>query len=158
MKAIFEMNEKSGVTKDTFAIDEVLGAVTAALYDKDAAALIALLSDDAVAFDLAPPLQLGPDVMHDPAPLKEWFATWKSPIVSEPLRWTIVVGGDVAYAFGLQHMSGTKIDGEKADLWFRATACFRREGERWLITHMHNSVPFAMDGTDKALVDLKPQS
>ena len=74
------------------------------------------------------------------------------------LHRTIVVGGDVAYAYGLQHMTGTKVDGENADLWFRTTACFRRKGERWLITHMHNSVPFAMDGTDKALVDLKPQS
>jgi len=46
--------------------------------------------------------------------------------------------------------------GEPVDLWFRATACFRREGSRWLITHMHNSVPFAMDGTDKALLDLRP--
>jgi len=150
------MNEKASVTKDTFAIDEVLGALTAALHNKDAAALIALLSDDAVSFDLAPPLQLKPDVLHDPAPLEEWFATWKSPILSEPLRRTIVVSGDVAYAFGLQHMTGTKVDGKKADLWFCATACFRREGDRWLITHMHNSVPFAMDGTDKALVDLKP--
>ena len=65
-------------------------------------------------------------------------------------------GGDVAYAFGLQHMTGTKTDGEKVDLWFRATACFRREDGHWRITHMHNSVPFAMDGSGKALLDLKP--
>ena len=136
----------------------VLEALTKALHDKKARALIALLSNDAVAFDLAPPLQLGPNVTHDPAPLEEWFATWRGPIVSAPFHQTIVVGGDVAYAYGLQHMTGTKVDGENADLWFRTTACFRREGERWLITHMHNSVPFAMDGTDKALVDLKPQS
>ena len=150
------MSEQAGRTKDEFGINGLLDALTRALHEKDAPALIALLSDDAVAFDLAPPLELGPDVMHDPAPLEEWFATWKGPIVSKPLHRTIVVGGDVAYAYGLQHMTGTKIDGKKADLWFRATACFRREGERWLITHMHNSVPFAMDGTDKALLDLKP--
>jgi ketosteroid isomerase-like protein len=157
-EAIFEMNEKAGRIKDEFAINGLLEALTKALHDKKARALIALLSNDAVAFDLAPPLQLGPNVMHDPAPLEEWFATWRGPIVSAPFYRTIVVGGDVAYAYGLQHMTGTKVDGENADLWFRTTACFSREGERWLITHMHNSVPFAMDGTDKALVDLKPQS
>ena len=98
----------------------------------------------------------GPKETHDPAPLEQWFATWKSPIVSEPGDLTIAVGGDVAYAFGLQHMTGKKKGGPEADLWFRATACFRREAGRWRITHMHNSVPFAMDGSDKALLDLKP--
>jgi ketosteroid isomerase-like protein len=62
----------------------------------------------------------------------------------------------VAYAYGLQRMTGTKTDGEKVELWFRATACFRRNKGQWRITHMHNSVPFAMDGSDKALLDLKP--
>ena len=66
------------------------------------------------------------------------------------------VGGDVAYAYGIQHMTGTKKGGEDVDIWFRATACFRRERGRWWITHMHNSVPFAMDGSEKALLDLKP--
>jgi PhnB protein len=51
--------------------------------------------------------------MHDPARLEEWFATWKGPIVSELVERTIVVDGDVAYAYGLQRMTGTKIDGEE---------------------------------------------
>jgi ketosteroid isomerase-like protein len=52
-------------------------------------------------------------------------------------------------------MTGTKTDGEEVELFFRATACFRRDNGRWRITHMHNSVPFAMDGSDKALLHLK---
>jgi hypothetical protein len=28
---------------------------------------------------------------------------------------------------------------------------------RWLVAHEHISVPFAMDGSYRALVDLKPQ-
>ena len=62
----------------------------------------------------------------------------------------------IAYAFGLRHMTGTKTDGERADLWFRATACLRREDSGWRIAHVHNSVPFAMDGSDRALLDLEP--
>jgi ketosteroid isomerase-like protein len=141
---------------DAAAIHEVLDAFARALYDRDAAGAIATLASDAVAFDLAPPLMLSPAAMHDPSGLEQWFATWKGPIVSEGLDPTIVVGGDVACAYGLRHMTGTKIDGEEVDLWFRATACFRREHGRWRITHMHNSVPFAMDGSDRALLDLKP--
>jgi ketosteroid isomerase-like protein len=53
-------------------------------------------------------------------------------------------------------MTGTKTDGEEVELWFRATACFHRENSHWRITHMHNSVPFAMDGSEKALLHLKP--
>ena len=103
-----------------------------------------------------PPPQLQPEATHDPAPLQHWFNTWTGPIISEGRDLDVAVGGDVAYAHCLRHLSGTKRDGKDVDLWFRATACFRREGDRWRIAHMHNSVPFAMDGSDKALLDLKP--
>ena len=150
------LSKKANIKSDEAALGELLDTLTRAIRDKDSAGVIATLSGDAVGFDLAPPLRLDPAIMHDAAHLEEWFATWKGPIVSEPFDRTIVVDGDVAYAYGLQRMTGTKIDGEKAQLWFRATACFRRGDKGWLITHMHNSVPFAMDGTQKALLDLKP--
>ena len=137
-------------------IRAVLDDFALALRNKNAAAVIALLTDDAVIFDLAPPLAMGPEATHDPTPLQQWFDTWKGPIVSEGRDLDVVVGGDVAYAYCLRHLTGTKRDGEDVDMWFRATAGFRREGGRWRITHMHNSVPFAMDGSDKALLDLKP--
>ena len=137
-------------------IRALLAELTAAIRDKNAARVIATLADDAVTFDLAPPLRMDARATHDPAPLEQWFGTWESPIVSESRELTVAVGGDVAYAYGLQHMTGKKQGGEEVDLWFRATACFRREVGRWRITHMHNSVPFAMDGSAKALLGLKP--
>lgn len=79
-----------------------------------------------------------------------------SPIESKPHGLTIRVGGDIAYAFGLRHMTGTKTDGQEVDLWFRATACLVRRDGGWKIAHVHNSVPFAMDGSGRALLDLKP--
>jgi PhnB protein len=154
-----EGDRESGAAggSDQEEIRGVLADFTRALYEKDAEAAIEELSDDEVSFDLAPPLRMGPDETHDPAHLREWFDTWKSPIVSESRDLRISVSGDLAYAYGLQHLTGTKRDGEQVDLWFRATACFRRDaGRRWRITHMHNSVPFAMDGSDRALLDLKP--
>jgi ketosteroid isomerase-like protein len=144
------------MANDEDAICDLLDDFARALYEKDAATAIAPLADDAVAFDLAPPLKQDADVMHDPARLEEWFVTWESPIVSEAVERTVVVDRDVAYAYGIQRMTGTKTDGEEVELFFRATACFRRDNGRWRITHMHNSVPFAMDGSDKALLHLKP--
>jgi ketosteroid isomerase-like protein len=137
-------------------VRQVLADFTTAIRDRDAAAMIAPLTDDAVTFDLAPPLRLGPATARDPDRLELWFSSWDSPIVSEPRDVTVEVSGDLAYAYGLQHMTGKKRGGEEVDLWFRATVCFRREAERWRITHMHNSVPFAMDGSEKALLHLKP--
>jgi ketosteroid isomerase-like protein len=85
-----------------------------ALYTKDSASAIAPLADDAVTFDLAPPLQLGPKGAHDPVRLENWLATCKGPIVSKPGERTIVVDDNVAYAYGLQRMTGTKTNGEKS--------------------------------------------
>ena len=144
------------MNKDEAEIRELLDKLTRAIRDKDAARAIELLAPDAVAFDLDPPLWHGPEITHDRARLEQWFATWQSPIESQPGDLTIITG--VAYAYGLQHMTGTKSNGEKSDLWFRATACFRRDDGHWRITHIHNSVPFAMDGSYRALVDLKPDA
>jgi ketosteroid isomerase-like protein len=141
---------------DEREISALLDSLEEALFTKNATGAIEPLADDAVTFDLAPPLQHGPALTHDPTRLEEWFETWKGPITTEPRGRTIVVDENVAYAYGVQRMTGTKIDGEKVELWFRATACFRRDDGQWRITHMHNSVPFAMDGSDKALLDLKP--
>jgi ketosteroid isomerase-like protein len=38
----------------------------------------------------------------------------------------------------------------------RSTLCFRREGGAWKIAHAHTSVPFHMDGSFRAAVDLEP--
>ncbi len=47
-------------------------------------------------------------------------------------------------------------DGEKVDMWLRETLCFRKIDGRWLVTHEHASVPFYMDGSERAALDLKP--
>jgi ketosteroid isomerase-like protein len=38
----------------------------------------------------------------------------------------------------------------------RATIGFAKKDGGWKVTHEHFSVPFYMDGSDKAAVDLKP--
>jgi PhnB protein len=53
-------------------------------------------------------------------------------------------------------MTGTKTDGQKVDLWFRQTLCFRKINGTWAIVHEHESVPFCMDGSFRAAIDLKP--
>ena len=112
--------------QDVSQIRGVLQAFTDALHRRDAAAAVAVYADDAVAYDLAPPSSVEGERLRDPAGIQSWFDTWKSPIESTAKELTIRVGGDIAYAFTLQRMVGTKTDGYEVDLWFRATACFVR--------------------------------
>jgi ketosteroid isomerase-like protein len=141
---------------DESAIRSLLDRYTAAIEARDAKATIACYTDDIVAYDLAPPLAMGPSAVRDPNEIQQWFDTWATPIGTHSRDLKLGVSGDIAQAFCLQHMTGTKKDGEAVDLWFRSTALFRRERGDWKIAHVHNSVPFAMDGSDKALLDLKP--
>jgi PhnB protein len=150
------MRRATQSANDKAQIRTLLSAYTAALHAKDARATVALYARDVMAYDLAPPLAIKAKTMRRANHIQQWFDTWKGPIRSTAKALKIVVGKDVAYAFGLRHMTGTKTDGKRADLWFRATACFRRQGGAWKIAHMHNSVPFAMDGSGRALLGLKP--
>jgi PhnB protein len=90
------------------------------------------------------------------AGLKAWFKTWVGPIGYDLHAVSIAAGGDVAYAHYLIHMTGRKVDGAQVDLWFRTTTGFRKVSGTWKVAHDHDSVPFYMDGSYRAAVDLKP--
>jgi ketosteroid isomerase-like protein len=66
-----------------------------------------------------------------------------------------VSGGDVAFAYMLEHYAGVLKDGSKSDIWRRDTSCFRKIGSRWYDVHDHVSVP-ADFATGKAMLALKP--
>jgi ketosteroid isomerase-like protein len=42
------------------------------------------------------------------------------------------------------------------DMWYRTTMCLQKASGRWRIACDHSSVPFYMDGSYRAAVDLKP--
>jgi ketosteroid isomerase-like protein len=68
----------------------------------------------------------------------------------------VTVAGDLAFAHGLLHLTGSRTSGEQTDVWVRQTFCLRRVNGAWRIVHEHASVPFYMDGSYRAAVDLKP--
>jgi uncharacterized protein YndB with AHSA1/START domain/ketosteroid isomerase-like protein len=138
---------------DQAAIRAIFGDRTNALFGKSVDLAVKHVADHVVSYDLPPPLQyVGPG--RDG--LQQWFDTWDGPIALAMADLTVEASGDVAFAYGLGHMTGTKKDGENVDLWMRCTAGLRRIDGAWKITHQHASVPFYMDGSFKAAVDLKP--
>jgi len=127
----------------------------AALRDKDVDRIVAHYAPDAVVADLAPPLwNTGVGTLRKN--FAEWFPTWRGPIGFEVRDVHVTTGGDVAFARSTNRIHGTKTDEVQADLWVRATVCFRKLDGAWKVAHEHVSVPFYMDGSFRAAVDLKP--
>jgi PhnB protein len=124
-----------------------------ALRNKDTDDVLSHYAPSLIHFSLAPPLL---SVQSNAKDLKAWFATWQGPIGYEIRDLNITVGGDVAFSHSLNRIQGTNTAGGKDDLWFRHTLGFRKIDEQWKIVHEHESVPFYMDGSFKAAVDLKP--
>jgi PhnB protein len=138
-------------------IEAVLLRYAGAIRDKDAEALMGCLTEDMTCFDLAPPLMQNPADTHDHTGYRTWFETWDGPIEIGSNDLSIEAEDDVGWVLTLSHMTGRKTDGNDIDLWYRTTACLRRTNDGWRIAHLHNSVPFAMDGSGRALLDLKPR-
>ena len=145
---------KEQSSKDEAAIQALIEAGHRAHHTKDAAAIVAQYTADAIVFDLAPPLSRRGMNLQE---LKAWFDTWEGPVEREARDFRITVSGDVAFAHGFYRVSATtKSGGERAIFWMRATMCLLRNGDTWRITHEHTSVPFYMDGSFRAAVDLEP--
>lgn len=147
---------KTTLAKDDILIRELIEERGLAVQEKLAEAALRPLAADAVVFDLAPPLAIRGEAARDAVALQEWMDGWETAIKWSARDLEVTVGGDVAYAHGLIKMSGKKNDGEIVSLWFRSTIGLRKLDGEWEIAHEHNSVPFSMDGSFRALTDLSP--
>jgi len=141
---------------DEAAIRALVAERAEAMRARDAERAVATLAPDVVAFELGPPLRLGPDHARDAAALQAWFDGWAGPIEIEIRDLDVAVSGDVGFAHSLNRLAATRANGARADFWIRSTLGFRRIAGAWKITHGHSSVPFAMDGSFRALLDLEP--
>ena len=136
------------------SIREVIDRLHAAIRAKDVDTTVAAFGPGAVLFTLAPPLQFRPN--SSPGSIGEWFASFDGPIGYEVRDLEIVAGPEVAFGHALIRISGRRRDGTETDIWVRETLGLRQIGPDWKITHQHQSVPFYMDGSDRAAIDLKP--
>lgn len=130
-------------------IEDWMGALRA----KDARGVVVHHAQDFVQFSFAPPLVADVADSHG---LEAWFATWDGPLDYELCHLRVTGGEDTAFCHSLTRLRGTKRDGTKHDIWFRHTLGFRKIDGAWKITHEHESVPFYMDGSYRAAIDLEP--
>jgi ketosteroid isomerase-like protein len=109
-----------------------------------------------VQFTLAPPLGEWTDG-RDPGPLSAWAATFEAPPRCQVTQLEITAGDEVAFTTSIDSMTATpKGDDSSFTMWHRVTLGLRQIDGHWLITHEHASVPFYMDGSFRAAVDLQP--
>jgi ketosteroid isomerase-like protein len=139
---------------DKNAILQLIDSASDALRRRDAQSAVAAYTADALLFDLAPPLAHAVSANEVAA----WLDTWEGPVTRETRDVQITVDSDLAFAHFYVHTSavtmGTK---EHAEWWARATLCFTRIDGQWRVVHEHVSVPFYMDGSFRAALDLMPQ-
>ena len=126
-----------------------------ALRAKDIDGVMSIYAADLVAFDLVPPLQyVGAGVYRN-----HWLEGWsllQGTFGYEVTDLDITVGDDVAFTRSLNRSSVTLTTGQKIEFWLRWTTCLRKIGGKWLMVHMHASVPFDFV-TGRAVFDLKPE-
>jgi ketosteroid isomerase-like protein len=147
------MNIQDSKIADETKIRALIDRRVTALHAKDAGAVLSCLAADVVPFTLAPPLV---STMTDVNSYEAWFATWQGPIGTEIRDLAIAVSGDLGVSHSLNRMTGTSIGGHQVQLWYRQTLSFRKIDGEWKIAHEHASVPFHMDGSFRAAIDLKP--
>jgi uncharacterized protein (TIGR02246 family) len=133
-------------------LDDMLKALRA----KDAKRVLSFYAPEPVLFELAPPLQQSGNGASGEKALGEWFASFNGPVGYETRDLKVTVDGTLAVCHGLGHLTGARTDGTQTDTWTRLTRCLRKIDGQWRITHSHESVPFYMDGSNKAALDLKP--
>jgi len=137
---------------DRAEIEELFQKLARAHADHDADAIVEAYAPDAVIFDLAPPL--GSRGMNRDN-VAAWLAGWVGPIQIDARDVSLTVDGDLAFVSALNRMRGRQ-GGEDQDLWYRRTMCLQKISGRAQIVCDHSSVPFYMDGSYRAAVDLKP--
>ena len=149
---------------DQAQIRELLDDMAAGHRRKDAAQIVASYAPDIVLYSLAPPLlshrgdllDIGGGRKVDMT-TAEGVQTWLAGFGDAPFDYEIrdlevAVGGDHGYAHGLARMGSPGA----FSMWFRITLGLRKTEGRWQIAHLHESVPFNMDQSFTAAIDLQP--
>ena len=146
----------TGQHQDESQIRDLIAGWEEAMRNRDAERTVTHFAGEPTVFDLAPPLRQDSAAVTDVAAVRQWFARFDETFDFEVRDLEVSVGAGVAYAHSLNRMGTTRDAPEQFQLWFRATYGLRKLGDEWLITHLHESTPFHMDGSFAAAVDLEP--
>lgn len=138
-------------------IRQIFDEIMSAMKEQDVEKIMSFYAPDVVAFDVAGPTQfIGKEDYK-----KSWVEAFE--MCSENEEWLndahdlkISADENIAFAHSIRHVIMTPKDGQKMEMWMRATQCFEKLNDKWLITHEQFSFPVDFE-TGKALFNQKPE-
>lgn len=147
---------KTKMTSSEAEIRDVYDRWAKAFKARDLDGIMSVYAPDVtvVSYDVVPPLQyVGKEAYRKD--YEEFLKQFDGPLDVEYRDMRVVAGRDVAFIHALERLSGTMKNGQKSDLWVRATSGLQKINGKWFIVHDHVSVPADFE-TGKAALDLKP--
>lgn len=139
---------------DIEQIETLISDRTAAVASGNAERISATIAEDAVIFDVVPPLRaVGREAAR--RRFREWLETYCGAPRWETLELRVACDGAVAFAHMISRVTGTLVSGSPVDMWFRTTLGFEKRDGRWLIVHDHSADPFDPE-TGKAITETRP--
>jgi uncharacterized protein (TIGR02246 family) len=148
-------NAAPGNTDGTQEIRAWLDRWTKAFTKQDIDNIMALYTDDVVAYDIVPPLQYIGKAAYR-ADYQQFFSQYEGDLHVEIRDLHVGATGDLGYAAGLELISGTLRRGQKKTaIWLRFTSLLRKSDGHWLDFHDHVSVPADIE-SGKAMLDMQP--
>lgn len=137
-------------------IKKIIEIRISAIKNRNVEKEIANYSKDVISYDVVGPLKfLGTDAIKNR--LIEWLSTLDKIIDFEITDVKINSTSEIAYCSSLNHINAKTVDGNKLDMFWRETTCFKKTQGIWEITHIHSSVPFNAEN-GMASIGLKPNS
>jgi uncharacterized protein (TIGR02246 family) len=148
------MTAGNGRTTFEAEIRALIEAQAEAIRAKDVDGSVSSYAPDVLLFDVVDPLRsTGSEAARKR--LAEWFASFQDPIGYELRDLAITAADDVAFCHGLKRVRATTTAGQRLDMWWRATICYRKVDGAWQVTHEHASVPFDV-ASGRASLNLEP--
>jgi ketosteroid isomerase-like protein len=131
-------------------IDERVAAVAA----RDGKTLSARQHPDVLAYGVLDALSSrGNDAVDEQ--MNAWFGAYREGPHYAVHDLHVDADGTLGYCAFIYHVTGTLNDGSDVSMAVRATLVCKRFGDRWLVVHDHESVPFD-PATGFAMADLQP--
>lgn len=128
-----------------------------AIRNKDADRSMTYYSEGTVQFIFfGSRLQYAGESEIDKEDVRRWFSGFDGPVGYDIRDLKVTAGDSTAFCHFLNRLSAKPRAGNPLDIWLRVTLCFQKIDGRWLISHAHESVPFYMDGSSRAAIDLSP--
>src|SRR5256885_10792239 len=124
-------NAAPGNADSTQEIRAWLDRWTKAFTKQDVDTIMALYTDDVVAYDIMPPLQYIGKAAYR-ADYQQFFSQYEGNLRVEVRDLHLGATGHLRYATGLELIIGTLKNAQKTSLWLKFNALFRKSDGHWV--------------------------